>query len=102
MIRKAMKEINDLDWGAYSMRYFTDQFVMDFLASNMTSTDQADFLARAQLYRGDYHLAGKSMEELRRLTSAQLRSASRKYFQNIHFVYLGDTTSVPRSAFEDF
>jgi zinc protease len=102
MIRKAMKDINDLDWGAYSMRYFTDQFVMDFLASNMTSTDQADFLARAQLYRGDYHLAGKSMEELRHLSSMQLRNASRRYFKNIHFVYLGDTTRVPRSAFEKF
>jgi hypothetical protein len=84
------------------MRYFTDQFVMDFLAENMTSTAQADFLARAQLYRGDYHLAGKTMEELRHLSSIQLRSASRKYFKNIHFVYLGDTSRVPRSEFEGF
>jgi zinc protease len=102
MIRKAMHDMKQLDWGMMSMHYFTDQFVMDFLAENMTSSAQADFLARAQLYRGDYHLAGKSMEELRRLTSAQLRSASRKYFQNIHFVYLGDTTRVSRTAFEDF
>jgi zinc protease len=102
MIRKAMKEMKQLDWGMLSMRYFTDQFVMDFLAENMTSTAQADFLARAQLYRGDFHLAGKSMEELRHLSSTQLRSVSRKYFQNIHFVYLGDTTRVPRSAFDGF
>jgi len=102
MIRKTMKDMKQLDWGALSMRYFTDQFVMDFLAENMTSAAQADFLARAQLYRGDYHLAGKSMEELRHLSSTQLRSASRRYFQNIHFVYLGDTTRVSRAAFEGF
>jgi hypothetical protein len=42
------------------------------------------------------------MEELRHLSSTQLRSVSRKYFQNIHFVYLGDTTRVPRSAFDGF
>ena len=102
MIRKAMKELKELNWGPASTRYFTDQFVMDFLAGNMTSTDQADFLARAQLYRGDYHRAGKSMEELRHLSSTQLRNASRRYFRNIHFVYLGDTTRVPRSAFEKF
>lgn len=102
MIREAMKDVKQLSWGPYSMHYFTDQFVMDFLAENMTSTAQADFLARAQLYRGDYHLAGKSMEELRKLSSTQLRNVSRKYFQNIHFVYLGDTTRVPRSAFEGF
>jgi zinc protease len=102
MIRKAMQDIKQLDWTSISMRYFTDQFVMDFLAENMTSTAQADFLARAQLYRGDYHLAGKTMEELRHLSSIQLRSASRKYFKNIHFVYLGDTSRVPRSEFEGF
>ncbi len=102
MIRKSMKDLKNLNWGAYSMRYFTDQFVMDFLAENMTSTAQADFLARAELYRGDYHLAGESMEELRHLSSTQLRTASRKYFQNIHFIYLGDTTRVARSAFEEF
>lgn len=102
MIRKAMKDMKQLDWNGYSMRYFTDQFVLDFLAENMTTTAQADFLARAQLYRGDYRLAGQSMEELRHLTSSQLRSAARKYFQNVHFVYLGDTTRVPRSAFDRF
>jgi zinc protease len=102
MIRKAMQGMKQLDWTSISMRYFTDQFVMDFLAENMTSTAQADFLARAQLYRGDYHLAGKTMEELRHLSSIQLRNASRKYFKNIHFVYLGDTSRVPRSEFTGF
>ena len=102
MIRKAIKDMKQLNWGVYGMRHFTDQFVMDFLAENMTSTAQADFLARAQLYRGDYHLAGKSMEDLRHLSSIQLRNVSQKYFQHIHFVYLGDTTRVSRSAFEGF
>lgn len=102
LIRKQMDEIRNLDWDSMSMRYFTDQFVMDYLAGNMTSAAQADFLARAQLYRGDYHQAGKSMEELRHLTSNQLRTVSRRYFKNIHFVYLGDTTRVMRSSFDDF
>jgi predicted Zn-dependent peptidase len=102
LIRKAMDDLRQLDWDAYNMRYFTDQFIMDYLAENMTSSAQADFLARAQLYRGDYHQAGNSMEELRHLTSNQLRTVSRRYFKNIHFVYLGDTTRVMRSSFEDF
>ena len=102
LIRKAMDDLRNLDWDSYSMRYFTDQFIMDYLAENMTSSAQADFLARAQLYHGDYHQAGKSMEELRHLTSNQLRTVSRRYFKNIHFVYLGDTARVMRSSFADF
>jgi Predicted Zn-dependent peptidases len=102
LIRKSMDDLRNLDWDGYSMRYFTDQFIMDYLAENMTSSAQADFLARAQLYHGDYHQAGKSMEELRHLTSNQLRTVSRRYFKNIHFVYLGDTARVMRSSFADF
>lgn len=102
LIRKQMDELVHLDWDPLSVRYFTDQFIMDYLAGNMTSSAQADFLARAQLYRGDYRQAGKSMEELRHITSNQLRTVSRRYFKNIHFVYLGDTTRVMRSSFADF
>lgn len=102
LIRKQMDELRNLDWDGLSMRYFTDQFIMDYLAGNMTSSAQADFLARAQLYRGDYREAGNSMEELRHISSNQLRTVSRRYFKNIHFVYLGDTTHVMRSSFDDF
>jgi zinc protease len=90
MIRKAMKDINDLDWGAYSMRYFTDQFVMDFLANNMTSTDQADFLARAQLYRGDYRAAERFVDELHAVTPIDVQRVARRYIRNVRFAYIGD------------
>lgn len=73
---------------------FTKQFVLDYLAQNSTSADQAEALARAQLYRGDYRLALKEMDELRRVTSGSVGSAARRYFTNIRFVYLGDTARV--------
>jgi predicted Zn-dependent peptidase len=102
LIRKQMDELRNLAPDAFSIRYFTDQFILDYFAENMTSTAQADFLARAQLYRGDYRQAGKSMEELRDISIGELRAASRRYFRNVHFVYLGDTTRVTRSSFDDF
>ncbi|HEY8308998.1 MAG TPA: insulinase family protein, partial [Gemmatimonadaceae bacterium] len=44
---------------------FTDQFIVEYFAENMTDEAQADFLARAQLYHGDFHKASAMMEDLR-------------------------------------
>jgi zinc protease len=81
---------------------FTDQFIVDYFADNMTNAAQADFLARAQLYQGDYRKASQAMEDLRRVSAADVRDAATKYFNHIDFVYLGDTTRVSRSAFIAF
>ncbi|MDQ2890404.1 MAG: insulinase family protein [Gemmatimonadota bacterium] len=78
---------------------FTDQFIMEYFADNMTDASQADFLARAQLYQGDFRKASESMESLRHVTANNVRDMAQEYFHNIHFVYLGDTTLVRRSDF---
>jgi hypothetical protein len=36
------------------------------------------------------------------VTSVGVRSASAKYFRNIQFVYVGDTTKVERKSFKSF
>ena len=80
----------------YPTYLFTKQFVLDYLAQNSTSADQAAGLARAQLYKGDYHLAMKEMSDLRRVSATSIGAASRRYFTNIRFVYLGDTSRFGR------
>lgn len=85
-----------------NLRGFTDQFIMEYFAANMTDAAQADFLARAQLYQGDFRKAGEAMEDLRHVSPDDVRGAAITYFHNIHFVYLGDTTRVRRTAFTGF
>ena len=75
----------------YPVSSFTKQFVLEYLAQNSTSAEQAGSLARAQLYRGDYHLAMKEMDDLRHVSSTSIGAAARRYFTNMRFVYLGDT-----------
>jgi zinc protease len=58
------------------MRYFTDQFVGEYLAENMTSAAQAGFLARAELYEGDYRRATHAMDALRGVTPGEVRAAA--------------------------
>ena len=85
-----------------SIRYFSEQFIMDYFAENSTNAAQADFLARAELYRGDYRKASQSMEDLRHVTMTGLRLAASKYFRDIHFAYVGDSTRVTRELFTAF
>jgi zinc protease len=86
----------------YSMRYFSEQFIMDYYAENSTDAAQADFLARAELYRGDYRKATQAMEDLRHVTLGDLRSAAEHYFRDVHFAYVGDTNRVTRELFTKF
>jgi zinc protease len=101
----ARLQLDTLRRAAYapgSMRYFTEQFVSGYLAGNMTSAAQADGLARAELYEGDYRRATREMSALRAVTAGDVRAAAVRYLQRPHFVYLGDTTRVTRAAFRAF
>lgn len=102
LMKRAIEEMKDFPAGAVNMRYIADQWILDYLAENSTSAAQADFLARAQLYFGDYRKAPEAMESLRKVTGGSVRSASVRYFRNIQFVYLGDSTKVQRRAFGSF
>ena len=84
------------------MRFFTQQFVTGYIGSNLTSADQADALARAELYQGDYRRATREMDALRGVTGSELSAAARRYLVKPRFLYLGDTTRVTRAAFANF
>ncbi|HET7583832.1 MAG TPA: pitrilysin family protein [Gemmatimonadaceae bacterium] len=84
------------------LQQFIDQFIVDYYVDNETNAAQADFLARAQLYRGDYRRAAATLESLRHVRSEDVRRVARVYMRDIHFVYLGDTTAVLRRELERF
>ncbi|HZI43434.1 MAG TPA: insulinase family protein [Gemmatimonadaceae bacterium] len=101
LVKLQVDALRNLPTG-YSMRPFAEQFIMEYFAENSTNAAQADFLARAELYRGDFHKASQSMEDLRHVTMSGIRLAANKYFRQIHFAYVGDTTRVTRELFTTF
>jgi len=78
------------------------QFITQYFLDNETNASQADFLARAQLYQGDYRRAMSFVEDLRSVTPAAVQAAARKYMKNFHWAYLGDTTKVNRNLLLSF
>ena len=78
------------------------QFITEYFLNNETAAAQADFLARAELNGGDYRTAQSFADDLRRLTPDDVQAAAERYMRDIRFVYLGDSSKVPRRTMERF
>jgi zinc protease len=81
---------------AQGLKRLSAQFVTEYLLDNETNAAQADFLARAELFRGDYKAAERFVDELRDVTPQDVRAAAQKYMRNMRFAYVGDSTKVDR------
>ncbi len=85
--------INDLQTGYIDpagLKLLEQQFITEYFLDNETNAAQADFLARSQLYRGDYRLADDFVQELRAVTPDDVRRAARTYMKGFRFAYVGD------------
>jgi zinc protease len=78
------------------------QFITEYFLDNETASAQADFLARAELFAGDYRTAANFAEDLRSLTPADVRAAAERYMRDVRFVFIGDSTKAPRRLLERF
>ena len=84
------------------LKRLEQQFITEYYLKNETNADQANELARAELYQGDYRAADRLMENLRRVTPADVARVARKYLVDFRFAYVGDTTKVDRTLLERF
>jgi len=65
-------------------------FIVQYFMDNETNADQADFLARAQVYRGDWRSADRFVDELRAVTPGDIQRVARGYMHDVRFAYIGD------------
>ena len=78
------------------------QFITDFFLKNETNGDQATFLARAQIYQGDYRAANRFVDDLRKVRPEDVRRVARQYMHDFRFVYLGKSDALSRSLIAQF
>lgn len=79
------------------LRMLVRGFITDYFLKNETDADQASFLAREQLYEGDYRKAGDFMERLREITPDDVQRVAQIYMHGMKFGFVGDTTKIPVS-----
>jgi zinc protease len=82
---------------AEGLKRLEQQFITDYYLKNETNDDQANVLARAELYEGDYRAADRFMERLRQVTPADVQRVARQYLRGFRFAYVGDVSKVDRS-----
>jgi len=84
------------------LRVIEMQFITEFFLRNETNAEQANQLARAQVYRGDYRFADRFEEEIRAVTPTAVQYVAQKYMRGFVWAYVGDTTRVSRELLETF
>jgi zinc protease len=92
-LRLMREELTNLQEGWITPRgleQLTQQFLTEYFLDNETNADQANFLARAQLYRGDFRRATTFADELRAVTPDDVRRVARQYLRGLRLAYIGD------------
>jgi zinc protease len=84
------------------LKRLAQQFITEYYLKNETNADQANVLARAEVFAGDYRAADRFMEELKRVTPEDIRRVSRQYLKDFRFAYVGDASKLDRSLLTQF
>lgn len=91
------EQVRELQYGEIDtgrLAPLVQQFITEYFLKNETITAQADFLARNQLYRGDFHAGARFVSDLQAVTGADVRRVARTYFKDVRWAYIGDPARV--------
>lgn len=91
-VRELQRDLLDVE----GLKRMEAQYITDYFLDNETNAAQANFLARAELYRGDWRAAERFVAELRAVTPERVRAAAQRYMRDFRFAYVGDTTRLSR------
>ncbi len=100
-----LREMRALQQGTISeagLDRLVQQFIVTYFLDNETNADQANLLARASLYQGDYRKASAFVDDLRAVRPEDIRLAASRYFRNVRWAFIGDALKVDRRLFERF
>ena len=97
-INRLQRELLDRE----GLQRLVQQFLTEYFLRNETNGDQATFLARAQIYQGDYRAANRFVDELRRVQPEDVRRVAIAYMHDFRFVYLGKLDALPRDLIAQF
>lgn len=102
IMRDQVRLLQEITIPTQALAPLIQQFLTEYFLDNETSTAQADFLARSELYRGDWRASSRFMAELRAVTGEDVRRVSRRYLRDVQWVYVGDPSRITRRLAESF
>ncbi len=105
VLRIMRQELNTLQTESVDpvgLKRLEQQFITEYYLKNETNADQANVLARAELYQGDYLAADRFMAGLRKVTPEDVRRVARKYLKDFRFAYVGDPSRLDKALLTQF
>ena len=87
---------------AENLKRLEQQFLTEYFMKNETNADQANVLARAEVFEGDYRAADRFMANLQRVTPEDVQRVARQYLKDFRFAYIGDAAKLDRSLLLQF
>lgn len=102
LMRAELRNLQTFTIPTENLAPLIQQFLTEYFLDNETSGAQADFLARAELYRGDYRAAERFVADLRAVTGADVQRVARLYMKGIRFAYVGNPSQVNRFRLMSF
>jgi zinc protease len=98
LMRAAIVDLQTGMLDPVGLKQLEQQFITEYFLDNETNAAQADFLARSQLYEGDYREADRFVDELKSVTPEAVQRVARRYMKGIRFAYVGDPSKLdPRT-----
>jgi zinc protease len=102
IMRSELTALQNDEVEAEGLKRLEQQFITEYYLKNETNDDQANVLARAELYQGDYRQADRFMDQLRRVTPADVMRVAKQYLTGFRFAYVGDTSRVDQGLLRQF
>lgn len=102
IMRAQVRLLQELNIPTAALAPLIQQFLTEYFLDNETSGAQADFLARAELYRGDYRAADRFVADLRAVTGEDVQRVARQYMKSVRFAYVGNPSQVNRFRLMSF
>lgn len=96
IMRAEIRNLQTFEIPTENLRPLIQQFLTEYFLDNESSGEQADFLARAELYRGDFRAAERFVADLRAVTGEDVQRVARTYMRGIRFAYIGNPSQVNR------
>jgi len=105
VLKIMLNEISSLKEGTISddgLERLVQQFIVTYFLDNETNADQANLLARAELYQGDYKRAARFVDDLREVTPKDIQRAASKYMVDVRWAYVGDPSKITKALLNRF
>jgi len=87
-------QIRDLvgeQYDSFLLHKFITSFRVEYISRNASDQDQADLLARAELYLGDYRQTDRFLQQVYRVDGEDVQRVANRYMRVIQWAYIGNT-----------